>query len=233
MLEGQEWSLNYDRWTLTKSSFVKARQCAKLLYLYTFKREEQTPVSKELQRVFDRGHSFEDHVRQHGFPGGINVKEAVSKFAYLNSYTKQALSEPGSKVLYEATFIENEVLVMCDILTKDEDGFIDVYEIKLNRNLNEAIWNDLAIQYTICKQRFGNKLRSFNAILREDESGQRWTVTDMTEQLDLKVNQVQDQIVEFKNVLENQEPEINMGAQCNKPYACAFKEYCTRLKRSA
>jgi len=232
MLEGQEWSLNYDRWTLTKSSFVKARQCAKLLYLYTFKREEQTPVSKELQRVFDRGHSFEDHVRQNGFPGGINVKEAVSKFAYLNSYTKQALSEPGSKVLYEATFIEDEVLVMCDILTKGSDGFIDVYEIKLNRNLNEAIWNDLAIQYTICKQRFGNKLRSFNAILRDDESGQHWTEIDMTEQLDLKVNQVQDQIVEFKNILENQEPEINMGEHCNKPYACAFKEYCTGLKRS-
>ena len=232
-MKPQESILSYDRWTLTKSSFVKGRQCAKLLHLYTFKRNEQTPVSKELQKVFDRGQSFEDYVRENGFPGGVNVKDEVSKFGYLNSYTKRVLSEPGSKVLYEATFIEDEVLVMCDILTKDSDGFIDVYEIKLNRNLNEAIWNDLAIQYTICKQRFGNKLRSFNAILREDESGQHWTVKDMTEQLDLKVNQVQDQIVEFKNVLENQEPEINMGEHCNKPYTCAFKEYCTRLKRSA
>ena len=231
-MKPQESILSYDRWTLTKSSFVKGRQCAKLLHLYTFKRNEQTPVSKELQKVFDRGHSFEDYVRENGFPGGVNVKDEVSKFGYLNSYTKRVLSEPGSKVLYEATFIEDEVLVMCDILTKDSDGFIDVYEIKLNRNLNEAIWNDLAIQYTICKQRFGNKLRSFNAILREDESGQHWTVKDMTEQLDLKVNQVQDQIVEFKNILENQEPEINMGEHCNKPYACAFKEYCTGLKRS-
>ena len=232
-MKQQESILSYDRWTLTKSSFVKGRQCAKLLHLYTFKRNEQTPVSKELQKVFDRGHSFEDYVREKGFPGGINVKQEVSKFGYLNSYTKRALSEPGSKVLYEATFIEDEVLVMCDILTKGSDGFIDVYEIKLNRNLNEAIWNDLAIQYTICKQRFGNKLRSFNAILREDESGQYWTVKDMTEQLDLKVNQVQDQIVEFKNVLENHEPEIKMGEHCNKPYPCAFKEYCTRLKWSA
>ena len=171
-------------------------------------------------------------MRENGFPGGINVKDEVSKFGYLNSYTKQALSEPGSKVLYEATFIEDEVLVMCDILTKDQDGRIDVYEIKLNKELNEAIWNDLAIQFTICKKRFGSALRSFNAILRDDESGQHWTEIDMTEQLDLKVNQVQDQIVEFKNILENQEPEINMGEHCNKPYACAFKEYCTGLKRS-
>ena len=231
-MKPQESILSYDRWTLTKSSFVKGRQCAKLLHLYTFKRNEQTPVSKELQKVFDRGHSFEDYVRENGFPGGVNVKDEVSKFGYLNSYTKRVLSEPGSKVLYEATFIEDEVLVMCDILTKDSDGFVDVYEIKLNRNLNEAIWNDLAIQYTICKQRFGGALRSFNAILRDDESGQHWTEIDMTEQLDLKVNQVQDQIVEFKNILENQEPEINMGEHCNKPYACAFKEYCTGLKRS-
>ncbi|MGB2409666.1 MAG: sigma-54-dependent Fis family transcriptional regulator, partial [Paracoccaceae bacterium] len=35
---------------------------------------------------------------------------------------------------------EDEVLVMCDILTKDQDGRIDVYEIKLNKELNEAIW---------------------------------------------------------------------------------------------
>ncbi|MGA0246660.1 MAG: hypothetical protein ACO3JZ_08250 [Schleiferiaceae bacterium] len=231
-MKPQESILSYDRWTLTKSSFVKGRQCAKLLHLYTFKRNEQTPVSKELQKVFDRGHSFEDYVRENGFPGGVNVKDEVSKFGYLNSYTKRVLSEPGSKVLYEATFIEDEVLVMCDILTKDSDGFIDVYEIKLNRNLNEAIWNDLAIQFTICKKRFGGALRSFNAILRDDESGQHWTEIDMTEQLDLKVNQVQDQIVEFKNILENQEPEINMGEHCNKPYACAFKEYCTGLKRS-
>lgn len=172
-------------------------------------------------------------MRENGFPGGINVKDEVSKFGYLNSYTKRVLSEPGSKVLYEATFIEDEVLVMCDILTKDQNGRIDVYEIKLNKELNEAIWNDLAIQFTICKKRFGSALRSFNAILRDDESGQHWTEIDMTEQLDLKVNQVQDQIVEFKNILENQEPEINMGEHCNKPYACAFKEYCTRLKRSA
>ena len=231
-MKPQESILSYDRWTLTKSSFVKGRQCAKLLHLYTFKRNEQTPVSKELQKVFDRGHSFEDYVRENGFPGGVNVKDEVSKFDYLNSYTKRVLSEPGSKVLYEATFIEDEVLVMCDILTKGSDGFIDVYEIKLNKELNEAIWNDLAIQFTICKKRFGGALRSFNAILRDDESGQHWTEIDMTEQLDLKVNQVQDQIVEFKNILENQEPEINMGEHCNKPYACAFKEYCTGLKRS-
>ena len=231
-MKPQESILSYDRWTLTKSSFVKGRQCAKLLHLYTFKRNEQTPVSKELQKVFDRGHSFEDYVRENGFPGGVNVKDEVSKFGYLNSYTKRVLSEPGSKVLYEATFIEDEVLVMCDILTKGSDGFIDVYEIKLNKELNEAIWNDLAIQFTICKKRFGGALRSFNAILRDDESGQHWTEIDMTEQLDLKVNQVQDQIVEFKNILENQEPEINMGEHCNKPYACAFKEYCTGLKRS-
>ena len=232
-MKPQGSTLSYDRWTLTKSSFVKGRQCTKLLHLYTFKRNEQTPVSKELQKVFDRGHSFEDYVRENGFPGGINVKDEVSKFGYLNSYTKRVLSEPGSKVLYEATFIEDEVLVMCDILTKDQDGRIDVYEIKLNKELNKAIWNDLAIQFTICKKRFGSALRSFNAILRVDENGQHWTEIDMTEQLDLKVNQVQDQIVEFKNILENQEPEINMGEHCNKPYACAFKEYCTRLQRSA
>lgn len=45
-----------ENWKLSKSSFVKGTQCAKYLFLDTFKRNEKTPPSKETLVVFERGH---------------------------------------------------------------------------------------------------------------------------------------------------------------------------------
>src|SRR5690606_19281302 len=117
-------------------------------------KHEKTPISEEKRNLFDKGHLFEKKVREFEFPGGINIKDIVGNFAYFNSYTEYLLSNKGRQVLYEATIIENEVLVMCDILIKNMDDTIDIYEIKLNKEMNEAIMNDLSIQYWICKERF-------------------------------------------------------------------------------
>ena len=115
---------------------------------------------------------------------------------------------------------------MCDILVKNEDGKIDVFEIKLNTEINDAIKSDLAIQYTICKKRFGEQLNSFNLILRSNEDDQPFKIIDVTEDVSKLTLEVETQIDHFKNVLTNQEPTISMGSHCAKPYACDFTNYC-------
>ena len=62
-----------------------------------------------------------------------------------------------------------------DILIKNMDDTIDIYEIKKNKELNEAIMNDLLIQYWICQKRFGDKLTSFNVILNA-QNEEKWTI---------------------------------------------------------
>jgi hypothetical protein len=222
--------LKFDTWKLTKSSFVKGNNCVKSLYLDKFKRIEKNVISKELQAIFDKGHSFEDNVRLSEFPGGINIKEKVQNFAYFNSYTNYLLHQTSETILYEATLIEEDVLVMCDILVKDENGLIDIYEIKLNSEPNEAILSDLAIQFTICKKRFGNTLRSFNLILRSTEEDSTFKIHDLTNDLTYKVDSINEKIKEFKSILSQAEPEIEIGSQCHKPYECDFTGYCGRLK---
>lgn len=113
---------------------------------------------------------------------------------------------------------------MCDILVKNEDGNIHIYEIKLNTELNDAINADLAIQYTICKKRFTTNLKSFNIILRTVDK--KWKIENITDNLEKQVDIVISKINDYKMTLQMDEPSLPMGEHCNKPYECEFIEYC-------
>lgn len=220
--------LKFDSWELTKSSFVKGNQCLKYLYLDKYNRQEKTPPSEEKKELFNEGRIFEELVRNDEFPGGINIKDKVGSFAYFNSYTSHILNSTDKLTIYEATIIEEDVLVMCDILLKDENGIIDIYEIKLNTEINDAIMGDLEIQYAICKKRFKAKLNSFNLILRSNEENKKWKIINLTTDIDKKVNAVTSKISEYKTVLAQEEPILQMGAHCQKPYECEFIKYCKK-----
>ena len=215
-------------WSLTKSSFVKGNQCHKYLYLEIYNRSEKTPPSKELQEIFNRGILFEKNVRNSLFQVGVNVKEKVQDFSYFNSFTIYLLGLPEQKVIFEATIIEDLVFVMCDILVQNEDNTIDIYEIKSSTNINDAILADLSVQYAICKKRFQTNLKSFNLVLRKDTADFGFEIINLTEDLDKKIDTVNDKINEFKRVLKDSEPQITMGEHCQKPYECEFKTYCTK-----
>lgn len=218
--------LKFDNWKLTKSSFVKGSQCVKYLHLDKHKKNEKTPFSKETQELFNQGHTFEELVRNNEFPDGLNVKEKAGNFAYFNSYTRYLINSPSKQIIFEATIIEEEVLVMCDILVKNEEGHIHIYEIKLNTELNEAIKSDLALQYAICKKRFSSNLKSFNLILRTVDENKKWEIIDLTSEIDKEMDSVTKKIVDYKMILQNEEPVLSMGDHCNNPYKCEFIEYC-------
>ena len=225
--------LYYKKWLLTKSKFVIGKQCFKFLYLENDKekKKEKTPDSEEQTALYNRGHIFEDKFRNSEFPGGINIKDKVGNWGFFDSYTNYLLNLTGKQVIFEATIIEDDVLIMCDVLVKDENGKIDVYECKLYKEINNVILEDLSIQYTICRKRFGDSLRSFNLVLRADEEGNKWVIKDLLEELANSKNDVDASIQLFKDVIKNSEPSVDMGEHCDSPYECGFKVYCAKLKQ--
>jgi len=218
-----------ENWELFKSSFVKGRQCAKYLFLDKFNRNKRTPPSEETVLAFEKGHRFENMFRDEKFPGGINVKDKVGIIAHCKSYTDYLLKKDDTSIIYEATFMVSDVLIMCDVLVKNDSGMIDIYECKSALAINDAIKNDLAIQYAICKKRFGDKLKSFNLVLATEDEG--WTITDMKSELKNKVEDTNRLIDEFKNVLSSSEPNISMGSHCETPYRCEFIEYYVKQQK--
>ncbi len=218
--------LQFESWKLSKSSFVKGSQCHKYLYLDKYKKQEKTPLTEEKKQLFARGHQFEERVRLRDFPNGVNVKDVVGVFAYFNSYTSYLLHENKEQIIYEATIIEDDVLVMCDILKKDVSGNIDIYEIKLNKQINEAIIQDLAIQYYICSKRFGHTLNSFNVIFSKGYNADNWVIKNLQDELEEHVEETIRNIGIYKDTLQHEEPEIAMGEHCKNPYECEFIDYC-------
>ena len=156
----------------------------------------------------------------------------MTNYKYFNSYTKYLVGHQGTQVIYEATFIEDLVLVMVDVLVKHNDGKFDLYEIKMNAEINEAIKADLAVQYVVCKKRFGNKLNSFNLILGRKDENKPYEIFDLTQELSLKADSVNQKIEEFKELLDKTEPSISMSEHCLSPYECEFTNYCKGISKT-
>ena len=219
--------LQYDTWKFSKSAFVKGKQCLKYLYLDKHHKQDATPPSAATKKRFELGREFEALVRKTDFPDGIDVQQKVRKYAYFNSYTNYLLGQSDNCCLYEATIIEEEVLIMCDVLVQ-KNGKVDIYEIKSSKAVQEAILNDLQLQYYICKKRFGAQLNSFNVILPTSAALDSWTITDYSDRLEKAMAPVENSIKHFKDILQASLPDIALGKQCHSPYRCAYIEFCTK-----
>ncbi len=222
--------LNLQNWKLSKSSFVKGKQCVKLLYLDKHKKKERTPPNKKTLQLFKQGHEFEDLFREQNFENGINIKDNLGfNFGYFPSYTDFLLDSNDAITLFEATFIESDILVMCDIVDKIDENLYNFYEIKSHIYMQEVVWNDLAIQYFICKQKFGYEaINTFNVVLRDENN--EGNIIDVKNELEERIQTIDELIENFKTVLESNEPVIKMGQHCLSPYKCDFMAYCEKLK---
>ncbi|WP_375562511.1 hypothetical protein ACE193_08180 [Bernardetia sp. OM2101] len=223
-------ALEFQNWNLSKSSFVKGKQCVKYLYLDKHKKKERTPPSAKTLALFKKGHQFEDLFREQNFENGINVKENLGfNFGYFPSYTDFLLKKNEKITLFEATFIESDILVMCDVVDKISENLYDFYEIKSHIYMQDVIWNDLAIQYFICKQKFGETaINTFNVVLRDENN--EGNIIDVKNELEERIKDIDSLIQKFKTVLASEEPKIEMGEYCLSPYKCDFMEYCEQLK---
>jgi hypothetical protein len=223
-------SLDYQNWNLSKSSFVKGKQCVKYLYLDKHKKKERTPPTQKTLELFEKGHQFEDLFREQNFENGINVKENLGfNFGYFPSYTDFLFSTNTQITLFEATFVENDILIMCDVVDKIGENLYDFYEIKSHTHMQEVIWNDLAIQYFICKQKFGEAaINTFNVVLRDENNEGK--IIDAKNELEGRIGNINSLIQKFKTILASEEPKIEMGEHCLLPYRCDFMEYCEKVK---
>ena len=135
-----------EKYLLSKSSFIKGIQCDKQLYLYKYHYDWMDKVSESQQLIFNRGHDVGE-LAQKLFPGGIKATEDPKKSAQAIERTAE-LIENGTKVIYEAAFVFDEVLVIADIMVCDGNKW-NIYEVKSSTSISETYYQDAAIQYYV------------------------------------------------------------------------------------
>ena len=217
---------------LSKSTFIRGLQCEKSLYLYKhhYRLKDTTPTS--LQAVFDQGTNI-GLLAQELFPNGADASpENHFKMVESVGKTLKFISQ-GKSIIYEATFLYNNVLAALDILVKDEEGW-KAYEVKSSTKVSETYIKDAAIQYyTITNSGIDLKDISIvhinNQYTKDGELNihQLFTIESVYDQVLEFLPPIPNEVRRLKNVIESTEtPNVDIGNHCSEPYDCDFKGTC-------
>ena len=221
--------------TLSKSLYIRGLQCEKSLWLKKKKPEVLQAPDDGVQAVFDTGTSVGELACEL-FRGGERI-EYTGNFSSQMAKTKELMGR-GTKIIYEATFCFDGILVMVDILRIGKDGLI-INEVKSSTSVKEVYIDDASIQYYVISS-LGYKVSVVN-IVHIDNSYVRgeklelekfFHTEDVTEQVKQKQADIPQLLSKFDEILsKDTEPEVDIGPQCSDPYTCDAWEYCWRKQR--
>lgn len=217
---------------LSKSTYIRGRQCPKALWLYKHRRDLMAPVDAATQAIFDTG-TVVGELAQQLYPGGVDCTPATPyDFAPAIAATQAAI-ERGEGVIYEAAFLHDGVLAALDILVRDGTGW-RAYEVKSSGSAKEYQVHDAALQAHVIE---GSGLRLLDvSIVHMDTSYVRrgalevdklFAITSVKREVDREREAVPARIAELKRVVQQTEvPVMDIGPHCSSPFDCDFRHHC-------
>ncbi len=217
---------------ISKSAFMKAEQCLKHFYLYKNHPNLRDRLSKEKQFIFKRGTDIGIFAQQL-FPEGVDVTKDEKRNQEQFAHKTKILIEQGIQTIYEATFIYDGLLVMVDILHKQEGKWV-AYEVKSSLKITDTYVKDACFQYYVIKNCLPD-LVDFNLLTLnpkyvlegELEIEKLFKTTSIMQDAVKNVSYFEHQTQKAKLTLErNKIPDIKVGPHCFQPYDCDFLSLC-------
>lgn len=218
---------------LSKSTFIRGEQCLKGLYLYKNRYFLRDKLSPEQMAKFRRGTDV-GIFAQGLFPGGIDCKpKSPSQYRKSVEKTATVIDQKSHEIIYEATFQYDRVLILLDILAK-QNGKWNAFEVKSSLKLSETYLLDAALQYYVLVNSGIEMDKFFLVHLNPDyvfseklEIEQLFKFVDVTAEIQEKQDYVKSQIAAEKEAIAlKKSPPIEIGMHCNNPYPCDFIGHC-------
>lgn len=218
---------------LSKSTFIRGVQCLKALYLYKNRYFLRDKLSPEQLAKFKRGTDV-GVFAQNLFPGGIDCKpKSPSQYRKSVEKTATVISEGSHDVIYEAAFQYDRVLILLDILAK-QNGKWNAYEIKSSLKISETYLLDAALQYYVLTNSGIDLDRFFLVHINPDyvlngelNLRELFVFVDVTDEVVSRQDFVKEQIAKSKETITlKKSPAINIGPHCHDPYPCDFIGHC-------
>ncbi len=191
-------------------------------------------LSEMQKSIFKRGIDV-GVLAQQLFPGGIDAS-AGEKFDYDKCVQRTAEEiKNGTKVIYEAGFLSDEVLAIADIIVKENGGW-NIYEVKSSTSVSETYLNDAALQYYVLNG-WGLKIKSFNIIYINNQYVRKgdldveklFIIEPVLSLIKPMQKSVKENVERLKAVLKRKTiPQIDIGVHCHNPYTCGFFNYCRK-----
>jgi hypothetical protein len=216
---------------ISKSKFLSGVQCEKKLFFDTHRRELKPPVSPEQQASFDMGHAV-GVLAQAYFSGGMDATPGEDRsYVVPIANTRRWINE-GVQTIYEATFSANGVFAALDIL-HHHNGERWAVEVKSSTGVKDYHITDASLQFYAMDQAGFRPDRFFlmhidNTYVKNGpiDPSSFFVLEELTEQVLDHQTWVARRVSELRNMLEGDEPVVQIGPHCSSPFSCDYKGHC-------
>jgi hypothetical protein len=217
---------------LTKSAFLRGLQCVKALYLERFEPELAQPPDPEAKARMAAGQQV-GKLAHELFPGGIScAPDTPFKTSDALARTQQAL-DGGAAILYEPTFIIDDLQIRADILVRRERKW-QLYEVKSGTSMKKHHLWDVAFQVFVLRQAGIELLGAWLTLLDSEyvrqgelDLGLLFTHQAIDGLIQEYLDQIPAQIEMIQGALRSGAiPQVAIGAHCYDPVECPFHDVC-------
>jgi hypothetical protein len=225
---------------LSKSKILAYRQCPKRLWLEIHKPELRDDSASEV--VFAIGNRVGEVARQVFDPHGNGAFIDIGVLGHSEAIRQSAmLLAEGSGPVFEAGITASGALAYADVMLPDRsDGTLRwrMIEVKSSTSVKDYHRDDIAVQSFIAAEA-GVPLASISVAHINSEftyfGGDSYEglfkVVDLTDETADRHDEVRQWLTLAHEIAQQaEEPAIETGDHCHKPFTCGFCDYCNRDK---
>jgi hypothetical protein len=217
---------------LSKSTFVRGLQCEKSLYLHKRRPFLRDALSPEQLDKFSRGTDVGQYARSL-FPGGVNAAPKTHFQMQASVDLTEKLIAEGQKVIYEAAFRHNDVIIALDILVMGENGW-QAIEVKSSMAISETFLWDASLQYYVMSGAGVDVLDFAIAYINSSyqragdlDAGKLFKIESVLGEVLKRKQTIHQKVLRLKEVTSLEKaPEVPVGLYCHEPYPCDFIGHC-------
>ena len=230
---------------LSKSKYCGLWQCPKIVWLQKYKPEERTLDDSILARM-EAGNEvgdlamglFGDFVEVTAYNGEkLDLQKMIDD--------TKAEMEKGTPIICEASFSYNGLYCAVDILKKEGCGWA-IYEVKSStkhkkddgslEDDKEVYIADISYQKYVLEHCGVNVTGTYLVCLNGDyvydgelDINKLFYISDVAEAVKYEIQNIEHNVAIAEKILTSEEePDIDLNINCNKPYKCAYWSYCAK-----
>jgi hypothetical protein len=219
-----------NRYRLSKSKIAAFEHCPKRLWLQVHRRDAAKFDEATLAR-FRFGHDVGEKAR-FAVHGGVLVDTGWDMPAAI-ARTRELLSLPEPRPIFEATFQHEDVLIRADILMPDGPDAWQLIEVKGASKVSGYQLQDVATQAWVARSCGVNISRVVIRHLaraipwwRADIGAVTFRDTDVTDQIERQLVGRPKVAVAARGSIRGPEPIRAMGMHCYRPLGCEYRAHC-------
>jgi hypothetical protein len=224
---------------LDKRLFEAGQQCLKRLYLDYNEPVRGAPgedsLSENRRALSAIGQQLLQLARG-AFPRGVEA--GSGNIEQIAARTRELLAADGTAVVFGGAFVTDELEAQTDILLRQKDGSLDVFEVKSGTKVNARYIADLALQ-VLAIENSGFTVRAahvlhvnHNYAHKEGEPypvQQLFKNADVTERVRRALPRVVEQVRSFRQQVRDESAlHLPTGTFCTNPFPCPHLEECAR-----